>query len=300
MKGSGEIILHSSVRPKILLLGNGLLRLCEGISWNELLKSISKRNEVEDSVLKEIPFNMQAEALCGTGIETIRHDVASIVEKPDNLCIAEELKRLLQLDFDCILTTNYTYEVETVLLGKDFSASRRRSAIRTYDNPRKQTNLHICYELRKDSAKEEPLQVWHIHGDVARHNSLVLSYYSYARVVSELLEYSKKRQNGYAEAQKEEKALQIKSWLDWFIIGDVYSVGFGWDFSEIDLWWAAERKNREHAQTGKLHCYFFDSDDKVLSKEALLLSMGANVSIIKKTDSYNGAYETIINTIKRE
>ena len=300
MRGTGEIVLHSNSRPKVLLLGNGLLRLCEGISWSELLNGISRGKEVEKSVLDEIPFNMQAEAMCGTGMEAIRHDVACVVEKPDNLCIAGELKQLLRLDFDCILTTNYTYEVENVLLGKEFSASRRHSAIRTYGNPHKQTNLQICYEFITDNRKQKAVQVWHIHGDAARHNSLILSYYSYARVISELFEYSKKRQNGYEEAQQEERPLQIKSWLDWFIMGDVYSVGFGWDFSEIDLWWAVERKNREHAQTGALHCYFLDGDDKVRSKGGLLSSMGAKVTVLDKGDSYSEGYKRIIQVIQRD
>ena len=91
---------------------------------------------MEDEILNHIPFNMQAEAMCGTGIETIRHNVALMVEKPDNLCIAEELRQLLTYDFDCILTTNYTYEVETVFLGQEFTSYRRRSTISVADQLR--------------------------------------------------------------------------------------------------------------------------------------------------------------------
>ena len=126
----------------------------------------------------------------------------------------------------------------------------------------------------------------------------MLSYYSYARIISELFEYSKTRQNEYEEAQQAEKPLSVKSWLDWFIAGDVYSVGFGWDFSEIDMWWAAERKNRENAKTGTLYCYFLDCDDKVRSKEALLSSMGAEVAIIEKRDGYEEGYRKILQEIK--
>ena len=130
MKGSGEIILHSARKPKVLLLGNGLLRLCGGINWGDLLKSISGGKELDEEIIKNIPYNMQAEAMCGTAMETIRHDLAGIVGKPDNFCIAEMLKEILRYDFDCILTTNYTYEVENIFLGKEFSESRRCSAIR--------------------------------------------------------------------------------------------------------------------------------------------------------------------------
>ena len=38
-------------------------------------------------------------------------------------------------------------------------------------------------------------------------------------------------------------------------MGNVWSVGFGFDFSEFDIWWATERKAREKADHGKLKVY---------------------------------------------
>ena len=151
-----------------------------------------------------------------------------------------------------------------------------------------------CYEVVTPSGKS--VQVWHIHGDAVRSSSMVLSYYSYAKVISELVEYSKIKRNIYYELQQSQRPLQVESWLDWFITGDVYSVGFGWDFSEIDLWWAAERKCREHAKTGMLYCFFFDKDGNVRSKEKLLKSMNADVRVIK-LGSYPEGFQTINNEI---
>ncbi len=37
-------------------------------------------------------------------------------------------------------------------------------------------------------------------------------------------------------------SLPALSWLDYFILGDVYSLGFGFDTSEMDLWWLLCRK----------------------------------------------------------
>ena len=119
-------------------------------------------------------------------------------------------------------------------------------------------------------------------------------------MISGLCEYSKTRKNEYEEKQIEETPFPIKSWLDWFIVGDVYSVGFGWDFSEIDLWWAAERKGRENAQTGVLQCFFFDTDDKVQAKTTLLRAMQANVTVVEKGHSYREGYERIIHNIETE
>ena len=47
----------------------------------------------------------------------------------------------------------------------------------------------------------------------------------------------------------------MKSWIDAFILNDVYSVGFGLDYAESDLWWLLERKNREETNHGKFYFY---------------------------------------------
>lgn len=55
------------------------------------------------------------------------------------------------------------------------------------------------------------------------------------------------------------------SWLDYFILGDVYSLGFGFDTSEMDLWWLLCRKKRERADHGEL--YFFEPERKSASRK---------------------------------
>ncbi len=302
MKGFKEISMQINERPKVLLLGNGLLRLCEGIEWCNLLENISDHNDYDPNILQKIPYNMQAEALCGAKIEEIRKRLAYLMGNQDNLHISDDLRFLLQQKFDCILTTNYTYEAETVLLDKSFTESRRRSAIRTYGDARKKTNLQLCYEFRQ--SPEKTVDVWHIHGDCSRHNSMMLSYYTYARGISELFQFSKEQSNKYEEAQQENKTIPVKSWLDWFIVGDVYSVGFGWDFSEIDLWWAAERKSRENADVGKLYCYMLDvendkyPDDKLYAKKHLIEKMNCDCRIIKAKNGYKEGYDHILDDIK--
>ena len=39
--------------------------------------------------------------------------------------------------------------------------------------------------------------------------------------------------------------MECQGWLDYFLMGDVHAVGFGFDLSEFDIWWAIERKSRE-------------------------------------------------------
>ena len=49
-----------------------------------------------------------------------------------------------------------------------------------------------------------------------------------------------------------------KSWIDKFILDDVYFLGFGLDYSEIDLWWLLQRK---HRQPNRGRTIFIDPKD---------------------------------------
>lgn len=294
MRGSASISLHHSARPRVLLLGNGILRLAEGRGWSELLHSIRKRN-LPDDILHQIPYSMQPEALCGYDIETIRRSVAKQMEK-SRPSVSPQLERLLAMDFDCILTTNYTYEIEEILLQKDFNDYQRRKALRTFGDTNRQINLQTCYEFPRG---EKSVQVWHVHGDAMRANSLILSYHSYAKSLALLWDYSQQLRNSYLECQQAGEKLPVRSWLEWFLAGDVYSVGFGWDFSEMDLWWALERSARENGVTGEKHIFFFTLDS-VQAKAALLENYGAQVHIIPNDDYSAKSYDRMLDAVNQQ
>lgn len=295
MKGTKEILLHTQSKPQVLLLGNGLLRLSGGIDWKTLLGKLNKRQVPED-VLKQIPFGMQPEAMCGTNVEQICRDVAKELDDAQPVC-PEQLKRLLSLDFDCILTTNYTYDVEGCLLGKWNESQRRKTFTYYGEDAAPHHNLACAYEMPTSTGKRIP--VFHVHGDVARKHSLVLSYYSYVNTVNKLSERSRTLGNTLLEKQQAEQPLQAKTWLDWFLTGDVYSLGFGWDFSEVDLWWAAERKARENAMVGK-HTAFLIGEKSMAHTQALLQSTDATVHTFtaQTKDQFAKHYENAIDLIK--
>ena len=60
-----EINLAAQRFPRVLLLGNGVLRLRGGVSWEALLERIAVNDEIPDDVLRDIPLAMRVEALCG-------------------------------------------------------------------------------------------------------------------------------------------------------------------------------------------------------------------------------------------
>ena len=292
-----EINLAAGEFPRVLLLGNGILRLRGGVSWEALLQRIALNDEIEDSVLREIPLAMRVEALCGVDVEGARLRAAGEFE-PIDACITDTLRRLLRLPWDCVLTTNYTYEAEGVLLEQNrFGKEDRRRTLACMDGSvYRKDNLHFCYIMERKGLP--PLPVWHVHGDLGRPDSMILSYYSYAKAISRLQKYNRQLKNAFQEAVEARRLVTPRSWTDWFILGNVYSVGFGYDFSEFDLWWAAERKSRENARVGRLVAYQ-DRQAKSDPVCALLKSIGGEVNRVYDYEDYNEFYRIVIDDIER-
>ena len=81
----------------------------------------------------------------------------------------------------------------------------------------------------------------------------------------------KRRGNQYYEKQRKGAPIAYDSWLDSFILGDVFILGFGFDFSELDLWWLLNRRQREKAQKGEL--FFYEPKDKSNREKVELLRL---------------------------
>ena len=280
--------------PKVLLLGNGVLRLVENdSSWDALLSQVRMHRGKID--VSGIPYAMRPEALCGADFELIQTRVAEEIETqaaPHPL-----LTDLLQLPFDAILTTNYTYEIEQILSGGKWTDYARKKAFTALDdNSGANYNTFACNAVATPDGRTVP--VFHIHGEKARKRSIILSYYNYANSLSKLVEYNKKLGNTLAVKQHAGEAHRCKCWLDYFILGDVWSVGFGLDTSEFDVWWAIERKARENnASHGKFCAYFPGDKSSANAQKVMLEAMGAECWFVELK---NGRYETMYERAVKE
>lgn len=278
--------------PRVLLLGNGLLRLAGGGDWSVLLRQLTDRPE--DINLKDVPYAMQPEALCGTDVEEVQRRAAEAI---DNSPVHKLLDALLHMDFDAILTTNFTYEIEEAISARPWSEYQRRRAFCALDGRTGvRHNTCTCNLIQRADGRETP--VFHVHGEKGRKHSLVLSYYSYAKSVSKLCEFNQHRGNAYQETQLEGKSLVVQSWLDYFLMGDVYAVGLGFDTSEFDLWWAIERKAREKAAHGRMHAFMSEPQAKHLPQEALFRAMQVDYERYDTADGYEAAYTRIVDRIR--
>lgn len=93
---------------------------------------------------------------------------------------------------------------------------------------------------------------------------IVGSYYygkNVKRCVGRLDGYAdeKQKENGkereFKRNIKDGRVQRIGSWIDAFVLGDVYILGFGMDFSEADLWWLIEYKTNHKDICGKTFFY---------------------------------------------
>ncbi|MBR1433065.1 AbiH family protein [Ruminococcus sp.] len=85
-------------------------------------------------------------------------------------------------------------------------------------------------------------RIWHIHGEARKPDSMILGHYYYGNLTAKIKNESDRLDDAYRR-----EGYKCKSWMDLFILGDVYIIGTALDVSEIDLWWLINRKARETA-----------------------------------------------------
>ena len=130
--------------------------------------------------------------------------------------------------------------------------------------------LHTYNEVRD-------IPVWHIHGEARKGRSIVVGHYWYGSLLSKYKNVLDERKNSYQKSA-ETGEFRVTCWLDALIMGDVYVLGFGYDISEVDLWWLLNRKNSEKSpKKGTLYYYSNEDTESFNEKEELLKVCGAEV-----------------------
>lgn len=243
-----KIVDLSKGLPNVLLLGNGILKTCAGIEgispkgWDECISELSIDNR---DLPLETPYSISATVLAPVKDKERQNKYIEVFKtlefkKPDIL------KELLNLGFDSILTTNYTYEIENAFserYNNIMSKNKSKFAKSTVEREQGRFLLHTYNQF------ENSPPIWHIHGELRRKTSIVLTHDEYSRMISHLLTENKLNKNKY---EKYRNSVEYSSWLDYFLMSNLYIFGLGMDFSEFDLWWILNRRMRENAQVGKV------------------------------------------------
>ena len=274
-------------RPKVLLVGSGVLQAYNGMSWEKYLESISNEEKRKGMIKRltdeKCPSPLQAIILTEDHVDEKLKSKKKVFLDPDvNLDCYELLRGFLRVGFDEILTTNYTYELEAASLSSPQITEYRLRKMRrdTQENAKLRYLIHT-YNSVPFEDKEN--RIWHIHGEHRKPSSIVLGHYYYGNLLCEIKEEIK-RIDRNRWGTDTEKCTRGVSWLDSFLFGDIYCVGFGFSVYEFDLWWLLNRKAREKENTGKM--YFYEPKAK---------NFGHRMELFKTMKDYYG--ENLVQVI---
>ena len=272
-------------RPQVLLLGNGVNRAYGGGSWGQLIRDITVNERIAPGADLHLPMPLRAILVTGDTVDVqLRQSGTALYGKVGDQGHLEALQELLDLGFDHILTTNFSYELEMAAQPERTVDDKLLTRLMRHTGERRQAEakylLHT-YTLLSWQGRQVP--VWHIHGEGRKPDSIILGHYYYANLLKKITSYLEGEGDRFYREQQRGERPRIKSWADAFLLGDVYILGFGFDVSEFDLWWLLNRKKKERAAVGETWFYAPEELSGFNEKEELLRVLGVKVSHLGMT-----------------
>lgn len=307
---------------KTLLFGNGLNQLNGYTTWEDLIKRINDNGDkhkipntlhYEAQILQQ-PYKV-TELITYEGDPVMYNNEAVTfsfgTESSFKNGVAHDMKRYASNDvyqriatMSAIvhyITTNYDQVLKQTLESIGYVEHEHVRSENTYSLRRRHT-------LRNEAGMLK--HIWNIHGEIEAPQSIMLGLHQYCGSVGRISEYL----NGKYKYKKEKLVLTMPklvdrlkediedpfSWLDLFFTTDVYIIGFGLLYDEIDLWWVLTRRKRliRQGYDIKNHVYFCGNVDQ--GKAKLFSTMG--IEVIKPDaapNDYRGQYMSLLDRIER-
>ena len=303
-------------RKAVLLIGNGINRAFdkknakfipekenwnfEGLSWENMIKQIifNCDSDLQYGDISELPMTLQI-------VVASKDDVKKSMKAISESLIAEKisdekaglLKRILELPIGDIITTNYSYELEQAggIPAKKYYYYKCRKDSEKVSETIKKLRLYTYSNLEVFGKR-----IWHIHGDAATPDSVIMGHYYYGKLLREIQMRIRKFMPLYRWRENHNIEVECKSWVDLFLSNDVYMLGFGFDFSEMDLWWLAACKNRSFSET-KIFYYAPKGEIKT-DKRALFKSYNVELreNFKVENEDYVSYYKNVIDDIENK
>lgn len=272
-----EFNIYKNMRPRVLLLGNGLCRSFGGMSWNKLLDEIKDPKFALEANRYVLPMPLKAAMLAGKDLASkMRKLVTKMSSEGEEgvdwtsfvkttMEMRQRISNLIIDNFDYVLTTNYSYEIEASILGLQTLTPEKIRLLMNYHEVKNAQNKFLINTYNKANG----VPVWHIHGEARKPDSMIIGSYYYGKLLRRCIERldgngddsslakEKEAQNyggktvEFKRNLQKNKAQKIGSWVDAFVLGDVYILGLGMDFSEADLWWLIEYKRNNSKICGR-------------------------------------------------
>jgi len=245
------------IMENTLFLGNGFTRsVFQNMpSWGDLFEEAD--SSINNYTILYEAFRLNA-GISGKEEDTVKAELIQKIKTTfsdknirEDICNLENFGQyLFQHRVYNIITTNYDNGIEFILC--DTCGYREQTvkgvvperiySIRTYKSFINDETGHI-------------VKLWKIHGDLSRIKSITLGFDQYCGSLSKLMSYVKGNYESSQSGSKtfckipmktkcKEQTFDNISWIELFFRTNVYIVGFGMDFSEIDIWWLLNKRAR--------------------------------------------------------
>ena len=300
-------------KPKVLLLGNGLSRAYNASSWDHFLDSINrKKEEFPEPDKNDMPMPMKIILLTDNHVGEAMKDnkeyfLRGFYDELDD-GVYDQIRKLFDCDFDYILTTNYSYELEYAVYGDKLTENRIKS-IQKYVDVQRAESKYMLHTFNQLEYGDKKIDVWHIHGEARKSDSMIIGSYYYARLTSRIID-AITNMDCERRDDKDINVVSIRNWVEALVYGNIYVLGFGYDYSEQDLWWLLNRKaNETKIETGTVYYYEPDTNDHIRIKKSLLnvfgvhtegLNLGYEGKVTNYKSFYKDAIDDITQRVKQE
>lgn len=285
-----EIKIDISKKHNVVLFGNGICLSIGMDSCDSIIEQIRKENNpsADPKIMRDLPFPQQIVVATNDHVD---ENMKRLTQDMINIEYSENdtlfLKELLANAPDVILTANYSTELETAAYGKFTQYTYSKNITKAFDLRSTAENLGLN-KYTPIMINDTEKQVWHIHGNAMKPKSIVMGHYYYGKLLREIQEYIPNLIRRYQAALKSENhIMQIRSWIDYFMICDVHILGFSMYPAETDLWWLLCCKKR-HCPNSKV-C-FYEPDEKNIKNSGKELLMKAYGVEIRTQKGFDGNY----------
>ncbi len=219
------------MQRKTILYGNGLNLLTQGVpKWDDLLTQIDNTWHTSMALQCIAPPNTvqydQLELTSSISSPQLMANLCNAIHGPWNNQVYEHLSSVPNVNF---LTTNYDLTLESYLRH---TPSGKRETL---------YNLYAYYSINsQENSLYDSGNIWHIHGDINRTQSIILGYDHYCKQIIKIRDYIPKSYTKILSQgfrRKYDENWKGQSWVDLFFNSDIFIVGLGLGFAELDLWW---------------------------------------------------------------
>lgn len=293
---------------KTLFFGNGLNRCSKNSkSWDEILKNIKGNGGLLSGVSNTLQYEdiylslNDEDKLKLQKDKTIEWQIKKLLADEIDETNGNELFSVIaKMDFDNYITTNYDHLLEKQLVMDGFNLDEKDDHESIYSIMRKK--VYSKGKIIKT--------IWNIHGDIKYPQSMMLGYDHYCGALGKVTSFVKgnytistsNKKIGSMLKRMENKDESIISWIDLMFTTNVYIVGFGMDFSEQDIWWILNKRQR-FIKEGKINIdnkiFYYNIDNK--DNKEIMESFGVTVknSEKPKDDDWTKCYVQILGDISK-